>query len=75
MFIAEHQTQDYSTDLLEFQFSGVRITSLAHEKCPFKIIFGLNYFTSESVLVAKRRFSHVFVVVFHKRKIFKMQFL
>ena len=40
---------NYSTDSLDFQFSSVWITSLAHAKCLFKTIFGHNYFTSELI--------------------------
>ena len=42
-------TKNYSTDLLDFQFKGVWITSLAHAKCLFKMIFGHNYFISEPI--------------------------
>ena len=47
MHIANCQT--FSKNLPDFQIKGVWITSLAHAKCLFKIIFGHNYFISEPI--------------------------
>ena len=66
---------NYSTDSLDFQFSGVRITSPAHAKGLFKIFFGHNYFTSEPIFnffvalfttfgLQNDDISHTFLVVF-----------
>ena len=67
--------------MLDFQFKGVWITSLAHAKCLFKMIFGHNYFISEAIFklfVALFRTHElqkdgmvIFFVVFQKSEVSK----
>ena len=79
-------SKNYSTDLLDFQFKGVKITSLAHAKCLFKMIFGHNYFISERIFklfvalfrtheLQKDGMVIVFLWCFRKVRFRKMQFL
>ena len=47
--IVERRTQKFTTELPDFQFKVVWITSLAHAKCLFKIIFGHDYFIGDLI--------------------------
>ena len=70
----------------DFQFNGVCITSLAHEKCLFKIILGHNYFITGPIFklfealfttfgLQKDAMVIFFMRFFRKVRFLKMQFL